>query len=66
MTKSRVVKYGISGEADICAKDIKTSVLESHFTVCANGQSIEVRTKLIGLHNVYNILAAVGVFLTRE
>ncbi len=61
MTKSRVVKYGISGEADICAKDIKTSVLESHFTVRANGQSIEVRTKLIGLHNVYNILAAAGV-----
>lgn len=63
MTKSRVVKYGVSGEADICAKDIKTNVQESHFTVRANGQSLKIGTKLIGAHNVYNILAAVGVCL---
>ena len=63
MTRSRVVKYGISSEAEVCAKDIKTSMQESHFTVRANGQSINARTKLIGLHNVYNILAAVGVCL---
>lgn len=63
MTKSRVVKYGISSAAEVCAKDIKTGVYESHFTVRASGQSINVRTKLIGLHNVYNILAAVGVCL---
>ena len=63
MTESRVVKYGISGEADIRAKDIKASVLESHFTVRASGQSMKIQTKLIGMHNVYNILAAVGVCL---
>lgn len=63
MTKSRVVKYGVSGEADICAKDIKTSVHKSHFMVRANGQSLKIETKLIGAHNVYNILAAIGVCL---
>ncbi len=63
MTGSRVVKYGISAGADICAKDIKTSVDESHFIIHAHGQTIAIRTKLIGSHNVYNILAAVGVCL---
>lgn len=63
LTKSRVVKYGILGEADICAKDIKTNVHESHFTVRTNGRSIKIQTKLIGMHNVYNILAAVGIGL---
>ncbi len=63
LTGSRVVKYGVLGEADVCAKGIKANVHESHFTVRANGHSLKVRTKLIGLHNVYNILAAVGVCL---
>ncbi len=63
LTRSRVVKYGVLGEADICAKDIKTNVQKSLFTVRANGQSIKIQTKLIGMHNVYNILAAVGVCL---
>ena len=63
MTRSRIVKYGISSEADIYARDIKTSARESRFTVHANGESIAIQTKLIGLHNVYNILAAIGVCL---
>ena len=63
LTRSRVVKYGILGEADVCAEDIKTSVHKSHFTVRADGQSLKIETKLIGVHNVYNILAAVGVCL---
>ena len=63
LTRSRVVEYGISNEAEVRAKDIKTSVYESHFTVRASGQSMKIQTKLIGMHNVYNILAAVGVCL---
>ncbi len=61
MTKARVMRYGILGAADIYAKDIKTAVGTSHFTVCVpTGQAV-IETALCGLHNVYNILAAIGV-----
>lgn len=66
MTKSRVLTYGISDQTDITAKDIKTSVRGSSFKLRVKGKEILIETKLIGLHNVYNILAAVGVGLSEN
>lgn len=58
--KSRVVTYGVKKKADVTAKDIALSMNGTRFTVNAPGMSFKICTKLIGIHNVSNILAAVA------
>lgn len=59
----RKVYYGIDAEnLDYRAKDIKFSSIGSTFTVEKyDGTSTVMTTKLLGKHNIYNILAAVAV-----
>lgn len=61
MTKSRVCTYGIQNMADIRAVDIKLTLRGSQFIVTSGKEKLNVKTSLIGLHNIYNILAAIGV-----
>jgi len=62
--KAGILTYGIDREADIMAKDIQLSCdglkfkLEAHKSGFAPQTDIESR--LIGRHNIYNILASVG------
>ncbi|MCX5688064.1 MAG: UDP-N-acetylmuramoyl-L-alanyl-D-glutamate--2,6-diaminopimelate ligase [Candidatus Omnitrophica bacterium] len=64
--KANIVTYGIDREADIGAKDIqffcnglkfKLGVSER---VLADFAPIEIKSNLIGRHNIYNILASIG------
>ena len=56
------VTYGISGgDFDYTATDIKVSEKGTEFTVHHAGESKQFRTKLIGEHNVQNILGAIAV-----
>lgn len=66
--KSRVVTFGIQrGEndllADVCAKNI--SVTQDGSTFLVSGEMIvdpfEVRTELLGVHNISNLMAAIAV-----
>lgn len=58
----RKVTFGIDHPADIKAESIDSQGASgSVFTVNINGQRQEVRTKLLGAHNIYNILAALAV-----
>jgi UDP-N-acetylmuramoyl-L-alanyl-D-glutamate--2,6-diaminopimelate ligase len=59
--KSRVITYGIKGKADVRAMDIALSMEGTKFTVRTSNTTFDIRTKLIGIHNVSNILAAVSV-----
>jgi UDP-N-acetylmuramoyl-L-alanyl-D-glutamate--2,6-diaminopimelate ligase len=59
--KARVLTYGLSAGADIRAVDVKLSLDGSRFTVETPKGSTQVAAKLIGRHNVSNILAAVAV-----
>jgi UDP-N-acetylmuramate--alanine ligase len=60
--KKRVITYGLTAQADIHARDIRTCGLTSLFEVCAKGKVLgEIELKLAGVHNVYNALAAVAV-----
>ncbi len=63
-TKARVVKVGLSGDADIRATDVRTDdQARAHFTLHAAGASIPVRLAVHGEHQVGNALAAAAVAL---
>nr|WP_234978657.1 UDP-N-acetylmuramoyl-tripeptide--D-alanyl-D-alanine ligase [Anaerosalibacter sp. Marseille-P3206] len=58
------ILYGIgeSEELDIYAKDIEVSKLGSTFTLASkDGEEIRCTTKLLGKHNIYNLLAGACV-----
>lgn len=58
--KPRVITYGIKNKADVSAKDIELSMDGTTFTANIPGAKFELRTKLIGAHNVSNILGALA------
>ena len=62
--KKRTITYGLTAQADIHARDIRTSGLSSSFEVRA-GEAVlgEVELPLAGTHNIYNSLAAIAVGL---
>ena len=54
-----IVSFGINSDnADVTAKNIKSSISGLSFELCVSGQSIEIRSGLSGYFNVYNCLAA--------
>ncbi len=65
--KRRVITYGISTQSDIRATKINFENNRAHFHVEAFGKSLgEIDVRLLGLHNVRNVLAAVAVGLELE
>lgn len=61
--KQPVLTYGIKSEADVLAKEVKLSIDGSEFLAVTPGISFDVKTRLIGMHNVSNILAAISAAL---
>ena len=59
-----VLTYGLYAGAEIRAVDVESSFQELRFTIVFQGQRHTIVSRLIGLPNVYNILAAVGVALS--
>ncbi len=58
----RIIRYGFNKSADISAKILKAGADGSSFTLkILNKPQIAVRTSLVGLHNISNILAAAAV-----
>ena len=62
-TPCEVISYGFGENADIRATDIQTNGAMTMFTVTMNGQQLPVVIPMIGLFNVYNVLAAFAVAL---
>ena len=64
-TAAQVVTYGC-GEADVRAENVQLSAAGSEFDcVCAKtGERAHIVLPLLGEHNVYNALAALGVAVT--
>jgi UDP-N-acetylmuramoyl-L-alanyl-D-glutamate--2,6-diaminopimelate ligase len=60
LTKAGIIKYGMSPEADVRAENIEFSYAGSSMTVITPAGRFELKTRLIGMHNVYNLLAAIG------
>ena len=60
-TRSRVVTYGSGPECDVRASDVRLAADGTTFRLSFAGDGdIEVRTPLVGRHNVANLLAAVA------
>ncbi len=55
---SEIITYAIENEADIMACDIKLDISHTEFTLRAIKKEINFKTRLIGRHNIYNILAS--------
>lgn len=65
--KKRIITYGLTSQADIYAREIRTEGLVSMFKVCTGNEVLgEIRLSLPGLHNVSNALAAITVALELE
>ncbi|MCK5578389.1 MAG: UDP-N-acetylmuramoyl-L-alanyl-D-glutamate--2,6-diaminopimelate ligase [Planctomycetes bacterium] len=58
LTKGQITWYGLEKEADVTAEIKQISLTGSELTLRLPGVELPLRTKLIGRHNVYNILAA--------
>ena len=65
--KKRTITYGLTSQADISAREVKTVGLRSRFDVYAAGDLLgSIDLALPGKHNVYNALAAIGVGIELE
>ena len=60
LTRARVVTYGLKKGACIRASRLKVNGEAAEFMLEAKGMALSFKTRLIGIHNVYNVLAAVG------
>jgi len=58
LTQARVWTYAIDAPADVRAADIRYSLGGTEFDIHFSGRKIPIHTRMIGRHNVYNILAA--------
>jgi len=62
--KKRILTYGLTSQANVYARGISTSGLNSRFEVCRENEVLgEITISLAGMHNVYNALASVTVGL---
>ncbi len=65
--EKRFITYGLRSQADLVARDISFSQMNSEFEVYYKGRPLgRVRLMVPGLHNVYNAMAAVAVGLDLE
>lgn len=60
LTCARIITYGIKNNAFVRAKKIKFNSLSTEFLLSGKKTEFTLKTKLLGEHNIYNILAAVA------
>jgi len=63
--RGTIIRYGINSPAEVYATDIRLHDRGSTFSLHADDESVEIQSRLSGMFNIYNILAAssVGVLL---
>jgi len=62
----RIITFGINKDADVYADNIKLDISGSSFTIRAGRKEIFVKTRLIGMHNIYNLSAAAACALSKD
>lgn len=65
-SQSRVLTYGIDQEATLTPRDVGHGLDGIHFTLPTTKGTLEVRSSLVGRHNVYNLLASIAVGLALD
>jgi UDP-N-acetylmuramoyl-L-alanyl-D-glutamate--2,6-diaminopimelate ligase len=66
LAADRQVVYGLSGPADVTARDVAYAPGATRFTLCLPQGEIRVETPLVGRFNVSNVLAAAAVGVALE
>ncbi|MFB3919071.1 MAG: UDP-N-acetylmuramoyl-L-alanyl-D-glutamate--2,6-diaminopimelate ligase [Candidatus Velamenicoccus archaeovorus] len=61
VSRGRVLRYGLSKGLDVQATGYELSAQGSRVSVSSPAGALELETKLIGKHNIYNILAAISL-----
>jgi UDP-N-acetylmuramoyl-L-alanyl-D-glutamate--2,6-diaminopimelate ligase len=59
----RLTTYGIREDAELKAEAIRTGIEETSLTLDYKGASYSVKSPLLGITNVYNLLSAIGSML---
>ncbi|MCB9747797.1 MAG: UDP-N-acetylmuramoyl-L-alanyl-D-glutamate--2,6-diaminopimelate ligase [Candidatus Omnitrophica bacterium] len=65
-TSSKIITYGINKSAQVMAKDIQLSTTATQFKLVTPQDTVLIKSNLLGLFNVYNILAAVSFCLNED
>ncbi|MGV3756589.1 MAG: UDP-N-acetylmuramoyl-L-alanyl-D-glutamate--2,6-diaminopimelate ligase [Verrucomicrobiota bacterium] len=60
------LSYGLKENAKLRAVNVKLGATETDFTVLTESTTFDIKLPLIGRHNVYNALAAIGAALALE
>ena len=55
-----IISFGLTKESDIYADDIHLAIDGSRFTLHVKEKTTIIKSPLIGMHNIYNILCAVS------
>ncbi len=55
--------YAVKGRADLTAEQVRLSMNGTTFTAATPAGTFAVESRLVGEHNVYNLLGAIGVAL---
>jgi UDP-N-acetylmuramoyl-L-alanyl-D-glutamate--2,6-diaminopimelate ligase len=58
ISKGKVATYGIDSDCDVRAINLNMDLTSSEFLIQTKNKREKIQTKLIGRHNVYNILGA--------
>lgn len=61
---SNILTYGLSNNADIQAFDIELNEDSTNFNLKIKDDIIKIKSPLVSLFNVYNLLAAIAVLVT--
>ncbi len=64
ITKCAIYSYGLKGNADIRGEDIRLSMDGIEFNAITPAGRIHIKSHLVGIYNVYNILASIGVAIS--
>jgi UDP-N-acetylmuramoyl-L-alanyl-D-glutamate--2,6-diaminopimelate ligase len=65
MTKASIVTYGLN-KGDVHAEAVSLKISGSQLRVVTPQGAIALQTALVGRHNIYNILAAIGACLSQN
>ncbi len=55
--------YAVNGRGDLKAEQVRLAMSGTTFTAATPAGTFDVESRLVGEHNVYNLLAAIGVAL---
>lgn len=65
-SQSRMLTYGIDREATLTPRDVTHGLDGIRFTLSTTKGTLEVRSPLVGRHNIYNLLCGIGVGLALD